>query len=632
VPESSSRLVAILAIFAGCGPASYAQQPITAAQALSYTSIGDLHFSPDGSKLAYVAASYRSDLVPRLRVINVATGDMREITPPGIAERAPQWSADGKLLAFLSTRAGRAQIFIMPADGGEPKAVTTQKFGVRRFRWSPNADRIAYLAEDNTATTEEDGPQVADLEKNLLRLWLVDVASRKTRYLGRSGYRIEDFQWQDPTHLLVNATDRPRVEANTNAIYSVSTADAEFKLVSHPPQPYAGLELSPDGSQFAVASTSANGPRPRDLFVGSIDDGSLRNASGPLGLAVAEIRWHEQSTIWLRVVDGFFNRLVQITANAAPTRIELPMSVRSFDVSHTGLLALAGEDFEHLPQIYLRNKYGGIRQLGDAQKGWEGGTLASASIFKTRTLNGLDIEAALIKPTTAAASVKAPLVLLVHGGPDSNFSAGYGWETAWAQMLVAHGYEVLMVNPRGSNGYSESFLKANRADWGGGDFKDLMTVLDAVIAKGETDPARLGIGGWSYGGEMSAWAITQTDRFKAAVAGACVFDQQAEFETEAEVGSDEWYFGTPWEHPEVFARNSPSTYIAHAHTPTLILDGEEDEANPVGQSKGLYRDLKHLGVETEMVLYPGEGHSPRRGSYNVDMFQRILDWYDRHLH
>jgi dipeptidyl aminopeptidase/acylaminoacyl peptidase len=158
-----------------------------------------------------------------------------------------------------------------------------------------------------------------------------------------------------------------------------------------------------------------------------------------------------------------------------------------------------------------------------------------------------------------------------------------------------------------------------------------MTVLDAVIARGGTDPARLGIGGWSYGGEMSAWNITQTQRFGAAVAGAGVFDQQAEFETERSPQDDEWYFGTPWEHPDVFAHNSPSTYIRNARTPTLILVGAEDLSNPVGQSKGLYRALKHFGVEAELVLYPGEGHSPRSEANNIDMLERILGWYDNHL-
>ena len=130
---------------------------------------------------------------------------------------------------------------------------------------------------------------------------------------------------------------------------------------------------------------------------------------------------------------------------------------------------------------------------------------------------------------------------------------------------------------------------------------------------------------------MAAWAITQTNRFKAAVFGAGVFNQEAEFETEDDPAGDAWYFGTPWEHPDVFARNSPSTYIRSARTPTLILAGESDANNPVGQSKGLYRALKHFGVESEMVIYPDEGHRPRRGAYNIDMFERILGWYDRHL-
>jgi dipeptidyl aminopeptidase/acylaminoacyl peptidase len=130
---------------------------------------------------------------------------------------------------------------------------------------------------------------------------------------------------------------------------------------------------------------------------------------------------------------------------------------------------------------------------------------------------------------------------------------------------------------------------------------------------------------------MAAWAITQTNRFKAAVFGAGVFDQAAEFETENNPADDEWYFGTPWEHPDVFARNSPSTYVRNAHTPTLILAGDNDASNPVGQSKGFYRALKHFGVESEMVIYPSEGHSPRRGANNIDMFERILGWYDGYL-
>jgi len=625
------RRLAYTALFAVLASACQAQTALTPAKALDYRRATDMHFSPDGTKLAYVVYSYSWDWQPHLWLQDVATGEVRELTPAKKSERAPQWSPDGRTLAFLSNRDGKTQVYAMPAAGGAATVLTTRKYGVQSFHWSPDGRTIAYLAKDDTAPDSDSGPQVADRESDLSRLWLLDVAAKTNRRLGKTGVQIDEFQWQDPSHVFVLATDRPRVEEFTDAVYGISTGDGAFTLVSRPPQPCEGLLVSPDGKEFAVRSTRANGPIARDLFVGTIGRDDLRDVSVPPDLAVAQVKWPEQSAIWARVLDGFTNRLWRLSPNAAPIPVALPLSVDTFDVATNGTLAFAGGDFAHLSEIYLRTKDGRIRQLGHLQQGWDDIRLASTMIFRTKSFDGTNIEAALMQPATSPSNGKLPLVLLVHGGPSSNFTAGYGWETGWAQLLAAHGYQVLLVNPRGSNGYSEDFLKANRGDWGGGDYKDLMAVLDAVLARGETDPTRLGIGGWSYGGEMSEWAITQSGRFKAAVVGAGVFDQQAEFETEGDPSRDEWYFGTPWEHQDVFARNSPATYIRNAHTPTLIFDGEEDANNPVGQSKGLYRALKHFGVETEMVLYPGEGHSPNNGAYNVDMFERILGWYDRFL-
>jgi dipeptidyl aminopeptidase/acylaminoacyl peptidase len=174
-------------------------------------------------------------------------------------------------------------------------------------------------------------------------------------------------------------------------------------------------------------------------------------------------------------------------------------------------------------------------------------------------------------------------------------------------------------------------LKANRADWGGGDFKDVMAAVDAVLARGETGPERIGIGGWSYGGYMAEWAITQTDRFKAAVSGAGMFDLAAEYGTEAGPEYDEWYYTTPWEHPERFYKSSPVTYIKKAKTPTLILQGESDVTDPIGQSTAFYRALKRYNVETELVIYPRESHGPREEKHQLDIYTRMLDWFDKHL-
>jgi dipeptidyl aminopeptidase/acylaminoacyl peptidase len=623
--------VACIALLTTLSLACHAQNAMTPTQALNFRRMGDLHISPDGSKLLYVMYSYQWDWQPHLWLMDIASGRAREMTPAKKAERAPEWSPDGKRMAFLSNRDGKTQVYAAHADGSDARAVTSQKYGVTSYHWSPDGRAIAYLAKDDSAPPSDSGPQVADRESDLSRLWITDLSSGMTHPVGKPGFRIDEFQWQTPSQILAVATDQPRVEQHNDAVYSISPQDDRITLVSRPPQPFRGLVISPDGKQFAIRSTRSAGPDPRDLFVGTIGRDDLRDISAPPDRSIAEVKWHDQSAIWVRVNDGFYNRIWRLSPKASSAPIDLPLSVDSFDISHDGVLVYAAGHFDHLSELYLRARNGNIRQLTHVQEGWDSIRLASTRIFQTKSFDGTPIESALMRPANARPRERLPLVLLVHGGPSSNFFATYSWETAWAQLLAAHGYLVLMVNPRGSNGYSEEFMKANRGDWGGGDYRDLIAVLDAVITTGEADPNRLGIGGWSYGGEMSAWAITQTARFKAAVAGAGVFDQQAEFETEDGPEGDEWYFGTPWEHPEVFARNSPATYIGNAHTPTLILDGEDDTANPVGQSKGLYRALKHLGVETEMVLYPGEGHSPRNGSYNIDMFERILNWYDRFL-
>jgi dipeptidyl aminopeptidase/acylaminoacyl peptidase len=302
-----------------------------------------------------------------------------------------------------------------------------------------------------------------------------------------------------------------------------------------------------------------------------------------------------------------------------------------------------GSAFNRLPELFLRRPDGAVTQVGELQDAaWAGVRLSDAELFRFKSFDGTDIEAALMKPwqgTPAAdadaahgrSSAKTPLVVFAHGGPASSFTSDYFWFNAWAQLLVSHGYQVLLVNPRGSTGYGEAFVKANHADLGGGDFKDIMAAVDSVIARGEVDPNRLGFGGWSYGAQMTQWVIGHTNRFKAAVSGQGVFDEALEFYTEDDPAADEWYFGTPWEHPEIYAQNSPSAFIRNARTPTLILHMQDDKTNPVSQSQSLYRALKHLGVESVLVTYADSSHLPRQEQHQVDVMKRMMDWYDRHL-
>lgn len=610
--------------------------PLSPERAVKYRRPSDLHFAPDGSRLVCVVSEVNGPTIEsHLWLLRVGQGELHQFTFSQKSERMPKWGPDGSLLAFLSNRAGAVQVYVMPTDGGEAHPVTASQNGVSDFRWSPDGKQIAFLAGEPESEQEkkDNDTQISDREQDLERLWVVDLDSKKTRQLTHGAWRIDDFDWLQSDRILAMASDHPKAETWNDALYSVSLTDAAITLFSKPNQPFDGLVVSPGRQQFSFISTRTTGPEPHDLFLQAISGGPAHDATSIIDRAVLDARWQNDSAIIARVADGFRNRLLRIDSNGLPVAIDLPYSVRAFDVATDGTLIFAGVGFNRLPELFIRPIDGSIKQVSHLQKeeGWDGIQLADAEVFRFKSFDGTEIEAALMKPIVNSTRGKLPLVLLVHGGPASNFSADYFWFNAWPQLLAARGYQVLMVNPRGSIGYGENFLKSNRADWGGGDFKDLMAAVDTVIARGETDPNRLGIGGWSYGGEMTQWAITQTNRFKAAVTGGGVFDQAAEFGTEDSPAGDEWYFGTPWEHPEVFARNSPATYIRNAKTPTLILHGEDDHNNPVSQSRELYRALKHYGVESELIVYPSEGHLPRQEKHQIDILERMLEWFDRYL-
>jgi dipeptidyl aminopeptidase/acylaminoacyl peptidase len=562
-------------------------------------------------------------------MLRVNSPPLRELTFSGKSERSPEWSPDGKDLAFLSDRAGSSQIYLMSYDGGESRALTSGE-AVREFHWAPDGKSIAYLARESAPKSTDE--QVADREEDIPRLWTIEVASGTVRQISRGSWRIDEFEWLDSERVVAVATDQPRSETWNTALYSVRVNDGSFVLFGRPNQPFGSLSFSPERTSVSIISSRQAGPIPHDLYLRGVAADTWRDATASIDRVVKEVRWQNESTPIVRVLDGFRSRLYRI-AGTKPVALDLPYSVGAFDVARDGTLAFVAIGFDRLPEVFLRHGHGAAQQVSELNSSWDGIHLTDAKTFKFKSFDGLPIEAALMKPASGSATAKRPLVLLVHGGPASSFTADYFWFNAWPQLLVTRGYEVLMVNPRGSVGYGEDFVKANRADLGGADFKDLIGAVDAVLAAGETDPARLGIGGWSYGAQMSEWAIGQTHRFKAAVAGDGVFDEAAEFGTEDGPGAaaDAWYFGTPWDSPDVFARNSPATYIRNATTPTLIVHGANDATNPIGQSMALYRALKHYGVECQFVTYPREKHLPVEERHQVDVMQRMIDWFDRHV-
>ncbi|MBS1853033.1 MAG: S9 family peptidase [Acidobacteria bacterium] len=613
---------------------------LTPELAISGRRIQALSWSEDGSRLAFVVSEppKGSEHSSHIWVYGSATGELRQFTNSSKAESQPRWSPDGKRLAFLSNREEEQQIFLMPADGGEAKRLTEGKRSIKSFEWSPDGKQIAFLApaakteEEEKKEKDKNDAHSVDKDDKHTQLWLVEVESGKTRSLVTGPWEFAEVQW---THagdrLLVVATDHPESDQETNRIYWVAPADGKMQEALAPRGPFANLRISPDDKAIAYVGSRVDGPAPHDLFLAPIAGNTASNlTSTSLDRPVEEFAWSDNGGLLALASIGFRNQFYRVTSQGQSSPFLTPdKAVRTFALSHSGQLAFVGETSTQLPEVWLQAAKGNaprvISRFNDASAPWE---LATPEFVRYKSFDGQEIEGALLKPLHSEAKSKWPAVLLIHGGPTGNWTDTFD---SWGQLLANAGYAVFYPNVRGSTGYGYDFMVKNRADWGGGDFKDVMAAADYLVASGVADPERLGIAGWSYGGYMSEWAITQTHRFKAAVSGAGLADLAAEYGTEEHPSYDEWFYGLPYENLAGFEKSSPITYVKNARTPTLILQGEADTIDPLGQSQQLYRGLKRYGVATELVVYPRENHGFKEEKHLLDRLNRIVAWFDKYL-
>jgi dipeptidyl aminopeptidase/acylaminoacyl peptidase len=344
---------------------------------------------------------------------------------------------------------------------------------------------------------------------------------------------------------------------------------------------------------------------------------------------VQAILWRPDATLVAHAQDGFKSRIVSVSVTGTVKPLQsFPVNPRAFDISASGAIAFTGGTATEPDELWLQAGSAPAQRISKFNESWRDFALVQPEIMRYKSFDNLEIEGALLKPANSQPGAKLPLIVLVHGGPTGAWSDSI--ET-WGQLLASHGFAIFYPNIRGSTGYGERFIEMNKNDWGGADFRDVMAGVDYLVAQGIADPNKLGIGGWSYGGYMSEWAITQTQRFKAAVSGAGLSNLTSEFGTEGGSSYDEWFYGTPYENLDGFMKSSPVKYLKNAHTPTLILQGDADTTDPIGQSEELYRGLKHYGVEAEMVIYPREPHGLREEKHLVDRLTRIVAWYEAHL-
>ena len=615
---------------------------LTPEASLNLRSISDLQFSPDGSRVAFVVTEPPKGerRARHIWLFEKESGAIRQFTFSAKDESSPRWSPDGKQLAFLSNRDDQQQIYVMRADGGEAAAATKGKRSVHSFGWSPDGKQIAYLAPDAKSATEEkkdkdkDDARVVDKNDKQPRLWLLTLATNEAKALTDTKWEVSDLAWlKTGDRLVVSATDHPESDQETHRIFSISIQDSSRRLIFAPHGPFRELQVSPDGATVSYIGSRVDGPTPHDLMLLDIEKRATRNLTGAsLDRAISEYRWMKDGSMLALYADGFRNKLVGFSPEGMSKDPSNPpaSNVNAFAVSDAGDIVFAGQSATTPPELWLWDQKNSPRQVSHINDSWKQFTLSAPEFYKYKSFDGLEIEAALLKPAGAEGKSKLPLIALIHGGPTGNWQDSI---EVWGQLLAARGYAVFYPNIRGSVGYGQKFIEMNRGDWGGADFKDVMWGVKDLIDRGIADPTKLGIGGWSYGGYMAEWAITQTNDFKAAVSGAGLSNLISEYGSEEHPSYDEWFYGVPYESDSLvkFLNSSPFTQLKNAKTPTLILQGETDTTDPPDQSQELYRGLKHYGVETELVMYPREPHGLREEKHLLDRLNRILAWYDAHL-
>jgi dipeptidyl aminopeptidase/acylaminoacyl peptidase len=616
---------------------------LTPEMTLNRWSLSDLQLSPDEKLLALVVSEPAKPTGQRRNIwlYDLSARVLKPFTSSPKSDTRPRWSPDGRTLAFLSDREGANQVYLIPADGGEARPLTESKTGIDGFAWSPDGKEILLVTTSPKTEAEEkkekdkDDVRLVGRENARTLLQVIDVASKSLRTLLQGNWEIGGYVWMpDGASLLVSATDDPRHEISSSKIYRVSASDGKMTLLASPAGPFGNLRVSPDGKTLAFTGCRGDGPQAHDLFAFPLPGGPARNLTiTAVDLPVGPFIFEDATHLFFLASSGFGNAFYEAGLDGKAERSAwstAPLLAGAFAKGRR-VLAFAGDSATAAPELWIAASPGApAEKVSRFNKDWDAVRLVEPEIITYASFDKRKIEAALFKPAAPAPASGLPLVIVVHGGPTGAWSNRFN---SWAQLLVAHGFAVLCPNIRGSTGYGYDFMVLNRKDWGGGDFKDVLAGADEMVRRGLADPKRLGIGGWSYGGYMAAWAVTQTDRFKASVSGAPMTDLAVEYGAEdAGINAyDTWFMGNPYENLALFNERSPVTYVKRAKTPTLILCGENDTTDPIAQCYEFHRGLMRFGVETELAAYPREGHGVREEKHALDVLNRMTAWFEKYL-
>lgn len=617
--------------------------------------------SPDGTQIAWVEKLEDQNGLPlRNSAIWVtatgSTAQLRRISAAtyDCAEHSPAWSADSREIAFLSDAAGQSQLqlYVANASDGETRQLTRTKGFLADPRWSPDGKTIAVLLTESSihavGPMEPKASPVGAVDEKVdeQRLAAVDVKSASVKLLTPAELYIYEYDWApDGKHLVATAAHG---SGDNNwyiaQIYMIDASTGDADSIYRPSLQVAVPRWSPDGRSiaFIMGLMSDEGVTGGDVFVIPSAGGEPRNLTADVKASAVWLAWMPSSKQLLvgEVQDGS-SALTSLeiengnrrTLVVAPENITNGLWGTSFSLARDGNRAgIIRHSFQNPPEVWA-GAIGNWKRVTHANEGVKAQWGEAKSIHWGS--DGTRVQGWLIYPLNYEPAKRYPLAVWVHGGPGRALLSHWpSWDnvTSYVMDLPARGYFVLFPNVRGSFGLGEKFQAANVKDFGYGDFRDLIAGVDEVEKEVPVDEQRLGLAGWSYGGYMSMWAVTQTHRFHAVMAGAGVANWQSYY---VENQIDEWlisFFGASvYKDPAIYARSAPITFIQNASTPTLVMVGELDGECPVPQSLEFWHALKTLGVTTQLVVYPGEGHAISQTDHRLDIIARMGDWFDRYL-
>jgi dipeptidyl aminopeptidase/acylaminoacyl peptidase len=652
-------------------PAQAAQSPAPAdslksiepADIVDLRAVSDPEISPDGKLIVYtvsrgVPGADHDDTSIWLVPADASQPERPLVFGVSSADHA-RWAPDGRRIAFLSDRANPLskpdaaeagdrlhQLWLLSLEGGEAQPITWTDGDVADFRWSPDGQRIAFLLADRPPAQEreriarkQDAIEV-DAHPRPQHVWVYDFRKKSAEAISPPDLHVSMLEWSpDGTRLALRTAKTPDINAHWYRS-NIAVLEVDSRRLSAPlPERAAAVSpvWSPDGQRIAFSEIFSDGigvqPRIYDLR-----SGQSKACGGDYPGLLLDMHWaREGRSLLVHTFEKTRTGFARLDpAKCAVTHVTDAFFNAPYDFSLSDdgrTVVYVGNSFTQPTEVWvMRGKsQRAVTNTNPQTASWNLGT--GREISWTSTKDGKTIYGILVTPPGYVAGVPVKTVVQIHGGPEWAWWSGwYGssWHE-WAQMLASHGYAVLMPNPRGSDGQGLQFAQAVKGDWGGGDFQDVLDGVDALIKQRVIDASRLGIGGWSYGGFMSAWAVTHTDRFKAAVVGAAPVDLSSMTLTTDTPAFLPGYFGDVIANHAAYEAHSSVRMIDRVHTPVLILHGEQDQRVPISQGQQFYIGLRELGRPVQMVRYPREPHWIHEYEHEKDILARVLNWFDSHL-